>query len=378
MNRKPHILVIDPISFAGGSKTATRNILRLVSCRTAAISILSSDQQSWTQAGWRRSRLYEWQWLARREQGLLYLARHLLIALQIVLLRVRFGPVDVAVGASGPGVDLALYLVRSLLGLHIVQLVQGPVARSTTIARCLNSADEVHYLPSTAESLLEALATRAATPRLDERRFHVMQNGLPAHAWPSPCHYERAGIFWAASLLKWKGLETLLDALRHLPKDDRTPSHICYIRPRETVLPVSEAPVSMTAVHWYENPHDLDELRSRANIFVSTSEREPFGLSILEAMAAGHCVVIPRDDAHWDRVLQDGVDCIKYRANDSRDLAAKLSRLSGDLSQVRRIGERAARLARHYRAESRYAEIARSLQQAVRTETNSSAQPAGR
>ncbi|MBF4438182.1 glycosyltransferase, partial [Vibrio anguillarum] len=61
-------------------------------------------------------------------------------------------------------------------------------------------------------------------------------------------------------------------------------------------------------------------------LFVSTSQQEPFGLSILEALAAGMCVIIPEDNAYWDSLLTHELNCLKYAANDVSSLAETLHR----------------------------------------------------
>lgn len=358
-----HLLVIDPIAFTGGSKIATENILRLLDLKQMRITILTADHDSWRWSPLKRVRLFETAWFSQQEQGIFYFLRHLLIAFQLLLIPLRFGRVNIATGASGPGVDLALYLLKPVLGFRLVQLIHGPVACSRTIARCLCAADEIHYLKSTRSSLLAALNTLTATPHtLMAPHFQVMQNGLPDHAWPGRCQRDCPVIFWAASLLKWKGLETLLDALKLVDTRVRPDTHICYIRPQKSPLPASHAPVDMDAVHWYENPVHLNDIRKAANIFVSTSQHEPFGLSILEAMAAGHCVLIPADNAYWDRILKNGIDCIKYKPGDAVDLAKKLQTVSSDMSCVRNLGNAAIRVAQHYRASIQYATIKNSLQ----------------
>ncbi|MCP3870942.1 MAG: glycosyltransferase family 4 protein [Gammaproteobacteria bacterium] len=363
MSARRHLLVIDPTAFAGGSKVATENILRLLDLENIRITVLSADKHSWSWPHLKRLHLVEPGWLARQEQGVPYFLRHAIIALQLVLLRLLHGRFDVALGASGPGVDLALYLAKPLLGYRIVQLVHGPVAYSRTIGRCLRTAEQVHYLESARDTLLSALSTVSHTrPHLEPPRFQILQNGLPQHAWPSTCQTEHPVVFWAASLLKWKGLDTLLDALNRLHAEKRPQTHICYIRPAATTLPISEAPVDIRNIHWHEAPGDLDRLRASANIFVSTSNKEPFGLSILEAMAAGHCVLIPKDGAFWDRTLQDGIDCVKYRPDDAADLSGKLRVLSDDMNRVRAMGRSARRQAVLYRAETRYASIKSTLE----------------
>ena len=360
---KRHILVLDPTPFAGGSKVATLNILRLLDPQTTRVSVLTNDIASWPGAQITRQPLGEAQSLTKQEQGLSYFARHLLIALHILRLRLRHGPIDIALGASGPGVDLALYLAKPLLGYRLVQLVHGPVARSRTIARCLQKADQVYYLESSRNALLTALATLDDSPELPASRFSLLQNGLPNEGWPSLCQKEQPVIYWAASLLKWKGLEILLKALKQLDTAERPTSHICYIRPQGTTLAVSQAPVEIKSVDWHHAPKNLDEIRASSNIFVSTSDKEPFGLSILEAMAAAHCIVIPADGAYWDRTLEDGIECIKYRPGDSQDLANKLRELSQNMQRVKELGAAAFCKAQQYRAEKCLKEITQTLQE---------------
>jgi len=157
-------------------------------------------------------------------------------------------------------------------------------------------------------------------------------------------------------------LDTLLEALAGIPVEMRPETHLCYIRPRNTRLPVTDAPVPVERVSWHEDPEALDTIRASASLFVSTSRGEPFGLSILEALAAGHCVLIPADGAYWDGVLEDGINCIKYAPADANDLARKILNIAGNMKLAARIGENAAKLALGYRASLKYAVIRQSLQ----------------
>lgn len=360
--RKPHLIVIDPTAFPGGSKVATENILRLLDSERFNITVLTADTSSWHLPQFRRVHLYQPKWLARQEQGIRYFLLHIVIAVNLILTRLRFGKVDLAIGASGPGVDLALYLVKSLLAFNIIQLVHGPVACSRTIARCLIRADEVHYLESSRDSLIATLSRITGQPQdIMSANFHIMQNGLPQYAWPSTCQTLYPAIFWAASLLKWKGLETLLTALHKIKPSIRPATHICYIKPQQTQLSISQAPIQLEHVYWYDNPVNLDQIRSSTNIFVSTSCNEPFGLSILEAMAAGLCILIPADGSYWDRTLKHNVDCIKYCPSDTSELKNKLVMLSQNMQQVAEIGRRAAVIALNYQAEKQYANIKKSI-----------------
>jgi len=357
-----HLVVIDPIAFAGGSKVATENILRLLDKQQIRITVLSADAESWQWENLKRVQLFEPRWLAKQQQGIPYFLRHLFIAFNLLITRLRFGKIDVALGASGPGVDLSLYLIKPLLGFNITQLVHGPVACSRTIGRCLKAANKVHYLESSSASLIAALSrVTNKNENLSDSRYQIMKNGLSEHNWPQPCQYTSPVIFWAASLLKWKGLETLIDALDIFENQNRPKTHICYIQPKQTSLPVSRAPVTMESVYWHAAPNNLDEIRSNASIFVSTSYKEPFGLSILEAMTSGHCVVIPADGAYWDQILTHGVNCIKYEPGNAIDLAANLFSLSNNMIYVMLLGSRGASLALEYRATTQYQSIKNNI-----------------
>lgn len=362
MKTKRHILALDPTAFIGGSKTATENMLQTLDRQQICISVLTADTKSWKTPSFQKVRLNECRYLSKKEHGLGYFLRHSLIALQLLITRLRYGRIDIVIGASGPGVDLAIYLARPLLKYEIIQLIHGPVANSRTIGRCLLSADQIHCLESARSSVFSALSRVLTFPiKHNPENFHILENGLSASQWPSQCQYRYPRVLWAASLLKWKGLDTFVNALQQLSDEKRPQTHICYIRPQKTALPVTSAPQKIHAVSWHEAPDDLDQIRASTNIFVSSSSQEPFGLSILEAMAAGHCILLPADGAYWDKVLEDGINCIKYTPHDATELAIKLYLISQSLGQIRLIGMAAAKLAKQYKAEKQYRQFCHKL-----------------
>ncbi|WP_394208968.1 glycosyltransferase family 4 protein [Enterovibrio calviensis] len=362
MSKLKHILILDPIAFAGGSKVSTKHVLAQLENKDVRVSVLTADVKSWRQTQAYVRHLFMPARLESAEQGLAYFARHLLIAAQLLWFRLVIGTIDTALAASGPGVDLGLYLAKPFLGYRLVQMVHGPVATSRTIGRCLMRANHVFYLDSTRESLCSALKATGNTDDVSAYpHFQTFNNGLPKSAWPSPCQHDYAVVFWAASLLKWKGLDTLIQALSSVPPSQRAETHICFIRPEQTTLTVSDAPQSVSKVFWYEAPDDLDGIRARANIFVSTSTKEPFGLSILEAMAAGMCVIIPEDGAYWDTQLTHGVNCLKYAPHDVNALAGSLIDAQSDMRTLKRIGKAANIVSQQYRAEYCFSDICEAL-----------------
>lgn len=362
---RPRALLLDPVAFRGGSKVAAEHALACLPAGTLEVWVLSADPFSWQCPGLRRVALHLPAPLHRASRGVPYALRHLLILLQVLWLYCRAGGFRVLIGNSGPGVDLALYLCRALTGTPLLQWVHGPVAASRLQGRCLARAERVLYLPDCRSSLARALALAygpyRAAERLGGQHWQPLVNGLPQCRWPSPAAAEASAVFWAASLLRWKGLDLLLEAIERIPPEHRPVCEICYLRPRDSALPQSIAPRPHPGVAWHEAPADLDAIRRRCGVFVSTSDREPFGLSILEALAAGLCVVLPADGAYWDRQLVDGEDCLKYRPGDAEDLARVLGDLQAAPLRRRCIATRGAERASDYRAESIYAPLCRIL-----------------
>jgi len=365
--KRMHIVLVDPIAYGGGSKIATARMLKMVDPKKVRVTVVTGDPESWAGTLAKTSPLFEFSLLSRKDQGVGYFLRHILIAFSLLWARISCGRFDRAVGASGPGIDLSLYIGRKIFGYQIIQLIHGPVAKSRTIARALESADRVFYLETAAESLVSALETIRSkaeiTQMMESRKFSTFRNGLADDQWPTRSHSPAGGIFWASSLLKWKGLETLIEAVKLLPSPGLVDTHICFIRPKNTNLELGPGPVEIDRVHWHENPQNLDQIRAGCKIFISTSRKEPFGLSILESMAAGLAILIPNDDSYWDRQLEDRKHCLKYRAEDSEDLALKILYLQQNPGLIEKLGKQSQLVASHYRADIVYRETLDCMEQ---------------
>jgi glycosyltransferase involved in cell wall biosynthesis len=103
-------------------------------------------------------------------------------------------------------------------------------------------------------------------------------------------------------------------------------------------------------------PNALEEL-AQADLLVHLCPVEPFGLTILEAMAAGVPVLVP-DSGGAGSVVQDGISGFRFRSNDADSLAARLVELTqAPAESLNRIvaGGRAA-LASRFSAEARIAD----------------------
>lgn len=374
-----HTLIFDPITFKGGSKLATAEILRL--CKTNSNHFVIATVQP---TFWKNSRLAQShsveivtlalsKGLAKQHYGILYWLNQFYTSLLLLCLLVKYRDISRAIGASGPGMDMALYLVNIFKHFELIQFVHGPVGNSRSIGYCLTRADKVFHLPSSKPSMAIALDTYLKHKTgiedcqalielyLTSSSYHEFVNGLTEDNWPTRSQTHFPVCYWAASLLKWKGLDTFVDALKDAAKLKSLAANICFIRPVDTSIPVSTAPISMQHVNWYQDPPDLDSIRSQSNIFVSTSQNEPFGLSILEALAAGMCVIIPQDGSYWDERLIHNKNCIKYLPNNPHSLCDALLYAAKDTDNFHQCIKNGLKVAQEYKAEKCYLDIIRTI-----------------
>lgn len=371
------IIMLDGIAYHGGSKVATRNIVAQLSEQGFTVHVLTRDPESWKGSNTIPHGFTEFKCLDTQENGIAFYLKHLWISLFVFALVIRCGRGTSLMGTSGPGVDLAVYFVGYCCGLSIIQFVHGPVAASRTIGRCLMAANLIIYLPSAMDSIKKSLtmviSPSALKKELSRNAYIIMKNGISEENWPSPStnDFTKPHVFWAASLLRWKGVSILSGALSRFDQHQVPYTTLCYINPKSTRHEISRLPLHIFRLHRKENPDNLDDLRSLCNIFVSTAHKEPFGLSILEAMAAGLCIVIPNDGAYWDTILVDGENCIKYRPGDSVDLYAKLNFLKMNIDKAKHLAQASQVIATEYKAAETYKPVISSITRLIK-DTNSS------
>lgn len=86
--------------------------------------------------------------------------------------------------------------------------------------------------------------------------------------------------------------------------------------------------------------HDVPWLLSQADVFLLTSQREPFSIAVLEAMAA-RCPVVATRSGGPDAILSDGKDGLLADVGDVQGLANCVVRLLGDGAFRQEISARA-------------------------------------
>lgn len=345
------ILIYDPVPFKGGSKKVMKTILTQLPSNVE-VWVISNDKDSWSDSVINFVPLFSPHLLQDKATGLLYFIKHFIYLLSLLFTMMKLKRFSKIVGISGPNVDFALYLLSELISIDIIQLVQGDIAKSKIAGFGLIRANKVFYLPSTYPSILQALECYNSKLTIDKDTFIPFVNGIDKGKIKTKKNHSQVGFLWAASLLKWKRIELFIDAMTKLnstyDNTDKYFANICYIEPKTNAyFNIAQVP-HIDNVHWYKDPIDLNDIRATSSVFISTSEKEPFGLSILEAMAAGLAIVIPADDAYWDQHLTDGYNCIKYTPNDTNSLLEALVRLMNDANLLSKISRQARNSAQHY------------------------------
>jgi glycosyltransferase involved in cell wall biosynthesis len=206
------------------------------------------------------------------------------------------------------------------------------------------------------------LGARPATTRL--LRWHharpaavvtnsesVAADAIRALANGTPVKTVRNGVGLVATMARWKGHRTFLEAIARLPVD----------------LPLRAYIVGDAVYHTEGSQYSIDELRQVARSlgvadrvgftgFVHTPEAtfralhivvhastspEPFGLVIAEAMACGRPVIVSNAGGAAE-IVTPGVDALVHSPGDAGDLAARIAALARDPTLRAQLG-RAAR-----------------------------------
>jgi glycosyltransferase involved in cell wall biosynthesis len=155
----------------------------------------------------------------------------------------------------------------------------------------------------------------------------------------------RAGLL--GTFGRWKGHRVFLQALAELPQDLRVRGYIIGGAEYQT----RDSQESDASLRRAAHALGLDDsvvftgpvaepasaLRSLDIVVHASTEPEPFGMVIAEAMACGRAVVAGRAGGAAE-LFVDGVDALGHTPGDASDLAGRIAQLAGDVSLRTRLG----------------------------------------
>ncbi|WP_104026842.1 glycosyltransferase family 4 protein [Vibrio jasicida] len=376
-----YVLMLDTIPLQSGSKTANAELLKQCDQRDVVGYVATTHPEHWNRllkdderiqvVKVRRSPIIS-------QHGLAYWLMNGFYLFQLLFILCRLPKIDWLLGLSNPNNDMPLYLLRLLNRKPIVQIISQSVGKSRSAGYCVTKATSIYYLASCRESIIHALQAYLNQPIAAVKRYWAdlntssFVNGLSSERWPKQANPMSSRVFWAATLLKRKNVDLLLDAIQ-LENGTNLKATVCYIQPNLIDDEYLTPDLAAKGVDWYESPANLDDLRAQCGVFVATAENEPFGLAILESLAAGMCVVIPHDDSYWDRILTDGKNCIKYTPNDAASLHNAIRLLNESPWLKVTMGIEALNVAQLYTAERCYFPITQHLCSGPEQQNESSA-----
>ena len=167
-----------------------------------------------------------------------------------------------------------------------------------------------------------------------------------------------------------KGVPKVLEAMAQLPA---LPLHFLVVgddaagafREKANRLGVLER------CHWEAPRPEVMDFYAAADVYVSPSREDSFGLPVAEAMACG-LPVITSSQAGVSALLHDGIDgFVPPDPEDTQELARIINRLCGDATLRRIVGEAAARTAQAWTWDRSAAQVWSLLQDSVRLHSHS-------
>ncbi len=358
------VLIYDPVPFKGGSKEVMKTIIAELPSKIE-VWVISNDVESWSGCNVHYVPLFSPTFLLKQTTGTGYFLKHFIFLISLMCTLCKLKRFTKIIGFSGPCVDFSLYLLTEIIKVDIIQLIQGNITNSKVSVFCLTRAKQVFYLPSTLKSILQTLKTHEPKQHIAKNNFSPFVNGIDSSTIKEKVQNEKIGFLWAASLSKWKRIELFIAAMAELNKIhngvDNFFANVCYIKPQTTLYMDITKLEKDSNIHLYSDPTNLNDIRAESSVFISTSENEPFGLSILESMTAGLAIVIPKDGAYWDKHLIDGHNCLKYDPNNINSLVNTLTRLLDDPTLLLSISLQAKSSAQKYDHIHCYSHILKSI-----------------
>jgi glycosyltransferase involved in cell wall biosynthesis len=204
--------------------------------------------------------------------------------------------------------------------------------------------------------------TRTVYPGAELDRFDAARLPAPADLRATlglPCSGPLIGI--VARLQRWKGVHVLVDAMA-LVRESRPHAHCVVVGGSHHLesgyLAEVERQVAVLGLEQHVTfaglQANVPEWMQAMDVVVHASDREPFGIVVVEAMALGKPVIAGSEGGPRE-ILTDGVDGLLVPYGDSAALAAALRRYLDDPQFAQRVGVAARRRAADFSA-PRYAE----------------------
>jgi glycosyltransferase involved in cell wall biosynthesis len=157
---------------------------------------------------------------------------------------------------------------------------------------------------------------------------------------------EKPVILYAGKMTNRKRASTLLEAYVRLSPDGRTEPnpYLLYIGDGEMrgVLEKRASELGWNSIKFlgFKNQTDLPRYYSLCDVFVLPSVREPWGLTVNEAMNAGRAVIVSDQAGCSPDLVKNGENGYVFKVGNVDDLYNALHKVLGNPDQCRAMGQK--------------------------------------
>ena len=216
----------------------------------------------------------------------------------------------------------------------------------------------LQYLGVKLVAVSEFVKTRLLAHGCKSKHITVIENFLTTRQSHRPA-FTQSGIAKIAMITRIDPIKQVGVAIAAWRKYPNLPElHICGTGWQSDELQTQSA--HLKQVKWHGFVEYTSRILIQSDLYIHTCDSEPFGLAILEAMAAGVPVLVPDQGGAAD-LVNNGVTGFYFRAGDSHDLALQIQWINqlptSTLNAI--VANASAQLANRFSATQRIADYAR-------------------
>ena len=177
-------------------------------------------------------------------------------------------------------------------------------------------------------------------------RLFILNLGIDPERFSPKPNYAKSGplqVLFVGTIMRRKGIELLLDAVRNLPENAVA---LRLIGPMGDAADLLRSHSGLFTYLPFQHHDALVRHYQEADVFVFPSLLDSWAQTVLEAMACGTPAIVTENTGAKDAVLQGGGWVIP--ANDRSALQACLENLIADRTAIEIRGKKAQQIARQY------------------------------
>lgn len=172
----------------------------------------------------------------------------------------------------------------------------------------------------------------------DEKKIRVVYGGVESRQAPAVLRHRGRTLLYVGSLIRQKGLDILIDAVRILSRDEKELELIVVgDGPERQKLEKIKKTHGLDNIRFEGFQENLEPYFQKADVFILPSRQEGFGLVLLEAMSHG-LPVIASGVGGIPEIVENNKNGFLFNRDNPEDLAEKIKYLLdsgnyGELSQ---------------------------------------------